>query len=217
MVLWPKTLETVCWKTLQIKPKPTIWMLKLHHSCPSTSKEWIQLYTSQLLDQLFPTPVIGTPSPWIAIGRMLPELRVRPPAIGRKRAKGRKWKKNGQTIENGPRVEIGPKMAKTRKMGRKWCKIDDPKSHFFHHFLANYLVPIFLIFSFWPVFHSTEAQKNWSDPKWLKSDSGRLTPKWPKIDSKVTPNPCSSQFWVTFDWKSLLSHFWVTFIVSVFV
>ena len=36
---------------------------------------------------------------------------------------------------------------------------------------------------------------------WLKSDSGRPTPKWPKIDSKVTPDPI---------FESLLSHFWVS-------
>ena len=36
--------------------------------------------------------------------------------------------------------------------------------------------------------------------KWLKSDSGRPTPKWPKSDSKVTPDPIfSSHFWVTFE------------------
>ena len=40
----------------------------------------------------------------------------------------------------------------------------------------------------------TEIQK---ELKWLKSDSGRPTPKWPKIDSKVTPEPI---------FESLLSH-----------
>ena len=45
--------------------------------------------------------------------------------------------------------------------------------------------------------NSTETQK---ELKWLKSDSGRPTPKWPKIDSKVTPDPI---------FESLLSHFWV--------
>ena len=52
--------------------------------------------------------------------------------------------------------------------------------------------------------------------KWLKSDSGRPTPKWPKIDSKVTPDPILSHFWVTFESLGLTlgwnpgSHFRVT-------
>ena len=62
--------------------------------------------------------------------------------------------------------------------------------------------------------------------KWLKSGSGRPTPKWPKIDSKVTQDPIfesiSSHFWVISSHsgvgpqESLLSHFFVTLILSMF-
>ena len=77
----------------------------------------------------------------------------------------------------------------------------------------------------WMLFYLcfTLTTQNHKESKWTKSDSIVTrrwpTPKWPKIDSKVTTDPifesCLSHVWVT-PRESLLSHFWVTWILIFF-